>query len=259
MRNMVRIILCMISFLAVTKQLDAQVRIGLRMENETVLQYETIRAFITVYNDSQQTLVIDKDYGDFRLVPFLTNSSNEPESLINKKPICSELRVKAGQKEVILVDINKWYDFSHMGRYSLEIQGLWKGVKFISNIVSIDVVGGFELTSVDKNLSGYTDKIRHYSLRYWTRRKSEHLFLRVDEPANRMHYGVYDLGRVIRFFKPILKVDADDNVKIIHQIGKDCYKKTVFASTPLGVTFVDQSYHLENGAPYPYMKTINNE
>ncbi len=259
MKNMIKIILCMVSFLVVTGTVDAQMRIGLKMEHETVLQYETIRAFVTIYNDSKKTLVIDKEYGDLRLVPFLLDSNNEPESIINKNPICHELRVKAGQKEVILVDISKWYDFSRMGRYSLEIQGLWKDVKFTSNIVSINVVGGFEVSSVDKNLSGYTDKVRHYGLRYWNRGTSEHLFLRVDEPANRMNYGVYDLGKVIRFFKPILKIDADDNVKVIHQVGKDCYKKTVFSSTPIGVTFVDQSYHLESGAPYPYVKNLEVE
>ena len=158
-----------------------------------------------------------------------------------------------------MVDISKWYSFARMGRYNLEFYGLWKGVKFKSNAIKIDVVGGFELGSVDKNLSGYTDKIRHYGLRYWKRGDFEHLFLRIDEPANRMNYGVYDLGKIIRFFKPILKVDGDDNIKIIHQTGRDCYKKTRFKSTPAGVIFVDQSYHLESGAPYPHIKNINGE
>ena len=259
MRNIIKITLCVLSFLVVTETVEAQIRIGLKMENETVLQYENVRAFITVYNDTKQTLVIDKEYGDFKLVPFLLNSDNEPESLINNKPICSELRVKAGKKEVIMVDVGKWYHFSRMGRYDFEIHGVWKGVKFKSNTVSINVVGGFELASVDKNLSGYTDKIRHYGLRYWKRDNAEHLFLRIDEPANRMNYGVYDLGKIIRFFKPILKVDADDNIKIIHQTGMDCYKKTIFKSTPTRVTFIDQSYHLESGAPYPHIKKVKAE
>ncbi len=256
MKNISKITFCMLAFLVVTGTAEAQIRIGLKMEHETLLQYETVKAFISIYNDSKQTLVIDKEYGDFKLVPFLLNSSNEPESLINKNPICSELRVRAGQKEVILVDISRWYNFSRMGRYRLEIQGLWKNVKFTSNVVDISVVGGFELGFVDKNLSGYTDKVRHYGLRYWKRGNAEHLFLRVDEPANRMNYGVYDLGKIIRFFTPIIKVDADDNVKVIHQTGRDCYKKTLFSSTPMGVTFVDQSYHLEDGTPYPHIKDI---
>lgn len=254
-----RLLACMLVFLAVVRPSVAQIRIGLKLENETVLQYEQVKAFVSIYNDSKQALVIDKEYGDFTLVPLLLNSHNEPESIISKKTICSKLRIRAGQKEVLMVVMSDLYDFSRMGRYSLEIQGIWKGAKFKSNVIYINVVGGFELTSIDKSLSGYTDKIRHYGLRYWQRGDFEHLFLRVDEHASRMSYGVYDLGKVIRFFKPILKVDGDDNIKIIHQLGRDCYKKTMFISTPTGVTFIDQSYHLKNGDPYPHIKNIKAE
>jgi hypothetical protein len=249
----------MLIFLAFARPVEAQIRIGLKVEHETVLQYETVRVFITIYNDSKQTLVIDKEYGDFVLEPFLFNMAKEPVELLNKRPICKELRIRAGAKETVMVDISNWYNFSRIGGYDLEIFGLWKDVKFKSNRVHINVVSGFELASFDKNLSGYTAKIRHYSLRYWKRGNAEHLFLRIDEPENKMNYGVYDLGKIIRFFKPILKVDADDNIKVIHQIGFDCYKKTLFSSTPDSVTFVDQSYHLDSGAPYPNMRAIKAE
>ena len=139
------------------------------------------------------------------------------------------------------------------------MNGGWRGVVFKSNVIELDVVEGFKIKSVDKNISGYIDKIRTYSLRYWKRGNAEHLFLRIDENDNHMNYGVYDLGKVIRVFDPILRVDSVDTVKVVHQLGRDCYKKTLFVSTPTGVSFVDQSYHLKSGAPYPYMNKVKAE
>ncbi len=258
-KGVAKIILYIAVLVVVTSPVEAQIRIGLKVENKTVLQYEEIRAFITIYNDSQQTIFINEEYGDFTVTASLLDSRDEPKAVIRKSPLCKNLRIKPGEREVVMVNINRWFDFSKLQRYKLSIDGGWRGVVFTSNAVDIDVVGGFEIKSLDKNIAGYVDKVRTYSLRYWKRGESEHLFLRIDENASHVNYGVYDLGKIIRVFDPILQVDAMDTVKVIQQIGRDCYKKTLFVSTPSIVSFVDQSYHLRSGAPYPNMNKVRAE
>ncbi len=252
LRLIVGIIIC-----SMINSVNAQIGINVKAAHKILLQHEAAKVFITIYNDTKETLIINKEYGNFTLTPYMVGENMEPLSIINTNPICSDLLVRAGQKEQIIVDISKWYNMLKVQNYKLTIYGSWQDSKFKSNPVDMSVVNGFVMKSVDKTLSGTSKKMLHYELRYWSREGSEHVFLRVDEPAASLNYGVFDLGRIIRFFKPILQVDLDGNIKIVHQVGPDCYKKSIFKVSEDGVVFVDQSYHLENGAPYPFLKKLN--
>jgi hypothetical protein len=77
------------------------------------------------------------------------------------------------------------------------------------------------------------------------------LFLTIVESASGMSYGVFDLGLLVRVSAPTVMVEGSDRVKVNHQSGPDRYTKTVFESRLDSVRFIDQTYHLANGDPYP--------
>ena len=116
LKGIARIVFYIAILVVVVRPAEAQVRIGLKLENKTVLQYEPIRAFITIYNESQQTIFINKEYGDFTVTATLIDGRGEPVSLHRKTPLWEDVRIKPGEREVIMVSINRWFDFSKMQR-----------------------------------------------------------------------------------------------------------------------------------------------
>ncbi len=76
------------------------------------------------------------------------------------------------------------------------------------------------------------------------------MFLRVEEKAGDMVYGVFLLGGLIRVFKPALNVDRKGNITVIHQSGRSVFTKTTFRSEPYSVRFMDQVYINEDGVPF---------
>lgn len=235
----------------------AQLRVSLRLEHDSFLQFEPLLAFVSIYNDSDTPFVLDEDAKDNNAhVRFgIEKKRDEPVLRINKQPMVRKLQVMTDEEQEIFADLSLWYDVGSVGRYVVRAEVDWNGKTFRSNEIMIDIVRGIEIRSVSRNVPGHPELMCKYSLRYWARGNSEYLFLRVDEEDSGTNYGVFQLGRVIRVFKPVIEVDRSGNVKVIHQSGRDCYTRSMFKSSRTSVRFVDQTYHLPNGDPYPVAGT----
>lgn len=231
----------------------SQIRLGLRAEHTSVLQFEAVRVFITIYNDSADLLVADPSpkVANFVLRPLVIARDGRPAALVGKAPFLRRLRVMPDREEVVMREMSAWCDMVRTGRYLMTVLGTWKGGTYESNQAMVTVVPGLQLTSLEKPLTGYDDRTRRYSLRYWKRGRWEHLFLRVDQLEDSMNYGVFELGPLLRLVKPTLEVDRGGNIKTVHQSGPDCFTRSVFKSEPTEVRFINQTYHLADGRPYP--------
>lgn len=139
---------------------------------------------------------------------------------------------------------------SKVGSYDVVVQLQHGGRVWSSKRTLIDVVDGIETTSVTRSIPGDPNRIRKYSLRYWSRNRKEYLFLRAEEEQNDIVYGVYMLGGLIRIFKPVLEVDRKGNITVLHQSSRNVFTKSTFRSEPYSVKFVDQIYLNEEGVPY---------
>jgi hypothetical protein len=124
------------------------------------------------------------------------------------------------------------------------------GEAWESGAAMIDIVPGLPITSTERLVSGYRERLRRFSLRYWTRAGHEYLFLSVDEAKGGYNYGVFELGKLLRVRKPALRVDRKGDVKVWHQTGSDRYLLSILQSRPDSVTLVRQSDHQEDGSPY---------
>lgn len=236
---------------------DAQIRIGLKLEHRTVLQFEPIRAFITVYNDSSEILSVSDEAGkEFDLRFVVEESNGTPVRQTGEAPVCRRLMILPGSNQAMMRNVTDWCRMLGLKHYRIVAEAVWRGDRYVSNPVTVNVVSGLALTEVTRVLPDYGGRIRRYGLRYWKRDQYEHLFLRVDEETGgvSMNYGVVDLGRLIRVYEPELTVDADGIVRVSHQSGRRCFTRTVFRSDHDRLRFVDQTYHLPNGDPYPRIR-----
>ncbi|MFC1499103.1 hypothetical protein ACFLS1_11640 [Verrucomicrobiota bacterium] len=238
-----------------TVEVRAQLRVGLKLEHTSVLQFEQAKVFVLLFNDSNIPFAIDESSKDNKahLNFIVAKGPNDIIYKSNNKPIITKLKLKPGEKREIMVNLSRWYNIRSEGGYFVSAVIDWGGSTFMSDKRMFDVVSGIEINKVRKGVPWDIKSVRTYSLRYWPRERKEYLFLRVDgeEAKGRVNYGVFQLGRVIRVFKPVLEIDRLGNIKIKHQSDQDCFAWSIFKSLEKRVLFVDQTYHLPDGKPYP--------
>jgi hypothetical protein len=161
------------------------------------------------------------------------------------------LLLRPDEERALMIDVTRFFDMTAEGRYRISVRCHWRGQTWGSREHLVSVVSGIEVASITRSVSGYEDQPRTYSLRYWRRKGMEYLFLSIDDKSTARNLGVFSLGAVIRVFRPVLRVDRFGNIIVVHQSGRIRYTRSVFRIEQDVVSFIDQSYHLEDGSPYP--------
>jgi len=219
----------------------AELAVFLRLEHDSVLQFEPLRAFVTIRNDSVRPFVLDEGGAELE---FRIRKQNRREVAPRKdRPALARVRVAPGRQEELMIDLSPRYEVTAMGNYTVGAVVRWDGRAYRSADVLFDVVRGIEIAKAERTVFGYGDLVREYSLRYWPRDGREEIFLSVDEKPTGRNYGVFPLGRLIRIHEPAIKVDVEGNVVVVHQSAADRFTRTVLKSARHRVYFVDQTYH----------------
>lgn len=231
-----------------------QLELSLKAEHSALLQFEAMNLFLTVVNDWPHPFVVDAETesSDGVVDVDVIREDGKAVQRVRETPVVPLLRVAPEEKRELAIDVSRWFDVAGMGRYLVKARATRGRLEFESNMIMVEVVRGIELESRTRSLPGAEQELRTFSLRYWTRGKTERLFFRVDDPQNRENYGVFELGRLVRVFKPVLQVRHDGTVRILHQSGVDLYTRSVFNVLSDRVRFIDQTYHRDNGEPYEF-------
>lgn len=243
--------LCVALLCACSGAMAEDLEIDLKFDQSVLLQFEKVTAFVTIHNDSDEPFLIDGGHEDARLRFAIERTDKGLVKATEGAPIIRKLSIMPDETRTVMVDVSQWYDVSSMGDYFVTAVIDWKGRMYLSNKKVFGIVRGLELANVRERVPDYPEIERDYSLKYWTRNEAEYLFLSVYEEGSHLSFGVFQLGPLVRVFKPEMKVDRRGNVVVYHQSGKDCFTRSVLRSTWDEVVLVDQTYHRKDGTPYP--------
>lgn len=216
-------------------------------EHSTLLQNEPVRVVVGVENEEDQAFVVPAEDTELDLMVTRANGDTV-QRLMEGHRIVVQLNVKPGGREDFMVDVGDWYDLYTEGRYVVTVTATWSGRRYSSASTAIEVVRGLEISSESRSIRGYPDRRRTYSLRYWARERREYLFLMTEEKDGAR--TTFDLGPVIRYYKPEMTLDRDGALTVYHQSGPDRFTRSLFKVDAREVQFVDQSYFAADGKPY---------
>lgn len=244
----------MLLMTAVTSRAD--LKLSLKIDPSSAIQFETVNAYVSVYNDNDSLFILDvNDSNNVARAFFMVEKKPDGKvKVMDDRPPVRWIKIMPGEKHDFISDISLLYDLGQKGRYVIKAAIEVGKIRYESNPVIIDVVRGIEIASATRPVPGYPDVDRRYTLRYWTRDKREFLFLCIDEDEGKTSLGVFQLGTLLRVSKPALNLDRAGNVQVIHQTNRDCFIMSRFESNLDGVFFVDQSYHGADGKPYPMVR-----
>lgn len=225
--------------LAAPGLLQAQYAIDMVLDNTSYLQFESMEARVTIRNDTDHMLLLG-GLRETAVMEFKIIRNSETVTRRTKGLLVENVLVMPGQTKDITIDLGRHYNIQSLGQYLVSATFSLDGTKFQTSPRVVDVVPGLELDSTLRSVLNQPASMRKYSLKYWSRKDREMLFLCVIDEKEGVNYGVFMLGPIVRVFPPELSVDVAGNVQIKHQADNGVFAYTTLKSTVDGVALVRQ-------------------
>lgn len=229
--------------------LVAQFSVQLTAPNEEVLQFEAMPVDLTIRNETGSAIKFGKYLPDANVKFEIRRSRDRFLKKRRDSLFVSGWSIASQKEGTRRVDMSRFFDVRPVGRYFVRTKIKWRGKEYRSQEAIIDVVNGMVLLTRDRELPESPAVVRTYSLRYWARGDTEMLFLCVYDAKEKRSYGVFELGRIVRVFKPRIEFDPLGNIRIMHLVARDVIAHTYFIATPTGVRFIDQALRNPKGEP----------
>lgn len=234
----------------------ADVEVSLGFKNTTILKFERVDALVKIKNEGNKPFVMYKDgmkVGPVFNIEVVKNGKREiPKS--NDEPILGRIVLMDGDETVERINLGRWFNLGGEGIYFVRAEIRTDGYLYSSEKKVIRVVPGLSITQVTKALPGASGTRLTYSVRYLPRDRKEYAFLSIDDLENQVNYGVFELGTIVRYKKPSIKLESGGLVVVRHQGTPTCTVLTSVQCTKEGSKLLDQSYFLPSGEPFPSKK-----
>lgn len=218
-----------------TNLAQGQMELVFKLDHAELLELEPIPAVVTLSNQSTQPLRGGTDF----LLSFDVQGEQgvQIKARPGKKPWVPQ-ELAPGKSLTFTNDLSYLYKIDASGPYTVAARLQLSKRALVSDKVFLDVMPGAELVSTDGVAPDGSS--RHYSLRQLSRAQRNRLFLRVDDPDGSLCYGVIDLGRFVPLKSPILRVDKQGLVHVLHLTAPTHFIHSVFS--PNGELVAQQSH-----------------
>lgn len=225
----------------------AQLRVRLAASDEDYIQYEAIKIKLTIANDSAVEAVLGRYEENARVTLLLQKGVGNADTRLLEMPSGADTVVKGGAQSSLTVDLTQLFDLREERRYALQATVMWHGKVYRSDTIFVNVVAGIVVDSVRRGLPQQPEVERDYVLRYLERGRHEHLFLSVLDLRQSVSLGVFDLGSLVRVYRPVIKFDNGGNVHVIHHAGNDENTHSFLISDEQGVRLLSQQRRTLDG------------
>jgi hypothetical protein len=207
--------------LAVPWSARAQVSVQVKMDRDTLIQFESIPAVVTVVNFSGRAV----ELADRSTAPwlrfFITDEAGANISPVGN-PLASEaVTIRPGQTESITVNLLTHFDLRQRGVFTARAVVDAEGVQAISPPVKFTIINGREIWRQTVGLppaDGETNQqYRTYSLLSRRSAYDEVLYAGVQDEPHGLVYGMIPLGKCIALGEPSSKVDAAAHLHVLYR------------------------------------------
>ncbi|MFH0879575.1 MAG: hypothetical protein V2A34_07660 [Lentisphaerota bacterium] len=207
----------------------AQLEVSCRLVNNRTLPYEPVGVLLTVVNNTGAPLDFTGEKANASL---RFDVESQPGVLVRqlRDELVDGPFVIPSQKTMTReINLLESYDIRNAGPYMLSARVEWGNRIYASTKVSLEVNPGLEVDRLVCGIPGRPNELRAYTLHILSRDRNDHLFLRMDDEDAGVCFGVFDLGHVVRLYKPELKMDSKGNFHVLHQSGPWRYTLSIFS------------------------------
>jgi hypothetical protein len=215
----------------------AQIELTWTLTHNRTVVMEPVRATVSIANFTGQNLDLTPR-GNAVLRFDVEDQPTSTVGVTGQPLVRQAVIIPSGETREVEVNLLDAYRIIHGQSYMLTPMLEYGGMRFTGQRLSLEVQPGLELLKRDYGMPAHGDA-RTVSLRLIHRDRSDRLFFRIDNASTGFCLGVYELGRVIRFFVPRFERDGQGVFHVLHQSSPDRFVHARFDAdgAPQGLSF----------------------
>jgi len=222
-----------------------QIEVRCTLAQNSVLQFERVEATVAIYNVSGGYMVFGGPEANSHLSFRVERSSGVVVPPNRDVTWPSPVRLASGEQSSRTFDLQRYFAIPEPGAYAVVAVVHWRGRTFRSQKLFFDVARGVEIDRLSLTPPSAPDALYTFSLRTLHRGAGDYALLRVDDETRDLCLGVYELGRILRVYRPTIQIDDFSHVHVLHQSGPNLFTHTVFTAQGLPIS---QNVHASGGA-----------
>ena len=217
----------------------SEIMVDLKLDNFDFVSGERIRGVVNIANPSPEKVSVGySNSKDSFFVEVFRASSMQQLTKISTHAFVSKFRIDSGEGQKLEVFLGDHYGLKEPSRYLAKPVLVHNGIRYEGTLRAFDVVDGVRLGGAMQMFANRNERRREFDLVYWSRRNSEHLFLRVkDVGGSDRIWETRDLGPILRIDKPSISVMPKGEVVVLHRLNQDQFVRSEFWSLPNALEF----------------------
>ena len=230
------IVSCLASFVLTSALFaeTAEIRVDLKLDSSDFVVGERIRGVVDVVNPSPERVSVgySNSKDSFFIEVFRASDMHQLDET-KKFPFVARFRIDSGEGQKLETFLGDHYGLRQPSRYLAKPVLVHGGSRYEGMVRAYDVVEGLQLARATQMFSNRKDLRREFSLVYWSRNHSEHLFLKAMDAGNSSrNWERRDLGAILRLDRPALSIMPKGEVVVLHRLNQDQFVRSEFWSLP---------------------------
>ena len=241
MKSSLTFVFCLLSFVlapAVFAE-TSEIMVDLKLDSADFVSGERIRGVVDIANPSPEKISVGySNSRDSFFVEVFRASSMQQLTKVSKHAFVSKFRIDSGEGQKLETLLGEHYGLREPSRYLAKPVLVHNGVRYEGMMRAFDVVDGIRLAGAMQMFANRDGLRREFSLVYWPRSNSEHLFLRAkDAGSSDRIWETRDLGPLLRLDKPSISVMPKGEIVVLHRLNQDQFVRSELWSLPDALEF----------------------
>ena len=240
----------------------SEITVNLRMDASDYVSGERVRAVVDIANSSPDTIGIggrvrvwggdetnrvvrgEYDVNDRFFIEVYRTGDMHQLQKISKGAFVADFAAATGEGQKLETFLGDHFPLVEPNRYMAKPVLVHAGVRYEGQPRVFDIVEGVRAASAMQMFASRGSLQREFSLVYWSRGRSEHVFLKAKD-SNGRRWRTSDLGPILRIDRPTISVCGDGKVFVLHRLNQDQFVRSEFWSLPDALEFRGRSAVLD--------------
>ena len=217
----------------------SEIRVDLKLDGSDFVAGERIRGVVDIANSSPDRVSVGYSNSKDRFFVEVYRASDRSQlTRLGSRPFVARFRVDSSEGQRLETFLGDHYALREPSRYLAKPVLVHEGVRYEGAIRAFDVVEGIRITGAMQMFANRKGLQRNFSLVYWSRNRTEHLFLKaVDAGISTKKWETRDLGPMLRIGAPTVSVLPGGEVVVLHRLNQDQFVRSEFWSLPDALEF----------------------
>ena len=217
----------------------SEIHVDLSLSFSDFVVGERVRCVVDVANSSPDDVSVGySNSRDSLFVEVYRAGDMSQLERTSKKPFVARFRLHSGEGQKLEAFLGDHYDLSETRRYIAKAVLVHDGFRYEGAPRVFDVVDGVRAAGAMQMFATRKGLKRDFSVVYWSRSHSEHVFLRArDSGPSSRRWETRDLGAILRIEPPTISILPTGEVVVLHRLNQDQFIRSEFWSLPDALEF----------------------